>query len=457
VTRATLPIVAAVLALAARSAFAQPPGSTPPAQKPPAPPAGAPPAPAPARVLTLEDALKIGLARQPQLVQARATTDAARARVDQALAPLLPQITGNAFYERYTTSTGAAGGAAAIGLGRTTGAQDLYSVGISGRQLIYDFSQTSDRWRASKAVAAGQLESEHSTAQTVALGIRSTYFNAVAAKALVGVARETLDNERQHLDQIKGFVDVGTRPAIDLVTERATYANAQVRLIQSENTYATSRVQVEQAIGVTDLGPWEVAEEALPPVQGEDAAPQVLLDEAIKARPDILSLERQLDAQKLTVSSLQGGYGPSLGLSGGYSETGPRTSDLVANWNAQVTLTWNLFQGGLTRGQVREANANVTALSAQIEQLRQQVRLDVEQARLGVMAGIASLGAAKDASQAARERLGLAEGRYRTGVGSVIELSDAQLALTSALGQQVQSEFQLAVARSQLLRALGRM
>jgi len=230
-----------------------------------------------------------------------------------------------------------------------------------------------------------------------------------------------------------------------------------VRLIQAENTYATSRVQVEQAIGVTDLGPWEVAEEALPPVQGEDAAPQVLLDEAIKARPDILSLERQLDAQKLTVSAVKGGYGPSLGVSGAYAETGPRTSDLVSNWNAQVTLTWNLFQGGLTRGQVREASANVTALSAQVEQLRQQVRLDVEQARLGVLAAVATVSAAKDASQAARERLGLAEGRYKTGVGSVIELSDAQLALTSALGQQVQSEFQLAVARSQLLRALGRM
>ena len=80
----------------------------------------------------------------------------------------------------------------------------------------------------------------------------------------------------------------------------------------------------------------------------------------------------------------------------------------------------------------------------------------MEQSRLGVRAAAATLGAAKDASQAAREQLTLQEGRYQTGVGSIIELSDAQTALTTALGQEVQSQFQLAVARSQLLRALGR-
>ncbi len=121
-----------------------------------------------------------------------------------------------------------------------------------------------------------------------------------------------------------------------------------------------------------------------------------------------------------------------------------------------MTLSWPLFQGGQTRGQVREARANATALDAQSEQLAQQIRLELEQARLSVRAAGATLGASEEAADAARERLTLAEGRYQTGVGSLLELSDAQVALTTALGQRVQSEFQLAAARSQLLRALGR-
>ena len=321
---------------------------------------------------------------------------------------------------------------------------------------MWDFGQTSGRWRAAQATAAGQADSERGTAQAVALGIRTTYFDAVAEKALLGVARDTLANEQKHLDQIRAFVEIGTRPPIDLVTERVNFANARVRVIQAENAYATARVRVEQAIGATDLGPWEVVDTTLPPLPGEEAAPEVLLAEAISARPDIAALEQQVRGQQLTVRSLEGGYGPSLGVSAGVTEAGARPANLSSGWNTAVTLSWPLFQGGQTRGQVREARANQTALEAQVEQLRQQVRLEVEQARLGVRAASATLGASDEAAQAARERLVLAEGRYETGVGSLLDLSDAQVALTTALGQRVQAEFQLASARSQLLRALGR-
>ena len=453
-TRSAIALALALAAGPALAAPAAPKPTPPPAPKPQAQPVA--PAAPPARVLTLEEALRIGLTRQPQLQQARGATDAAKARVDQALAPLLPQLSGSAFYERYQTSTSSSGGGAALGLGRTTGAQDLWSAEVTGRQLLYDFGQTSDRWRAARASSASLEETERVTVETVALGIRTAYFNAVAAKALVGVAQETLDNETKHLEQIRGYVDVGSRPQIDYVSEQANYANARVKLIQAQNGYATARILVEQAIGVTDLGTWEVAQESLPPVQGESSAPETLLAEALQSRPDIATLQRQLDAQKLTTSAIQGAYGPSLSLTGAYSQVGPATNDLSQNWNYQLVLSWPFFQGGLTRGQVRESRANEVQLVAQIEQERQQVRVDVEQARLGVVAAIATLDAAKDASEAARERLTLAEGRYETGVGNVIELSDAQLQLSTALGQQVQSEFQLAVARSQLLRALGR-
>jgi outer membrane protein len=406
----------------------------------------------PARVLTLDEALRIGLSRQPQLQQARASVEAARGRVDQALAPLLPQLTGTASYERSGTNSG---NTVAFG-NNTVFAQDVYSLGLTGRLLVYDFGQTSGRWRAAQASASGQQSTERATSRSVALAIRTAYFNAVAAKALVGVARETLENEGKHIEQVRAQVEIGTRPPVDLVQERVNVANDQVQLIQTENNYATARVQVEQAIGATDLGPWEIGDESLAPVEGEEAAPEVLLREALAARPEIASGEAQIHAQELTVSALQGGYGPTLGVQAGVTDAGARPSDLSAGWNTQVTLTWPIFQGGQTRGQVREARANVSSLQAQLELLRQQIRLEVEQARLGVRAANATVAAEADAAQAARERLTLAEGRYETGVGSILELSDAQVALTSALGQQVQSKFQLAVARSQLLRALGR-
>ena len=87
---------------------------------------------------------------------------------------------------------------------------------------------------------------------------------------------------------------------------------------------------------------------------------------------------------------------------------------------------------------------------------RQQIRLEAEQARLAVRAAKSALAAADEALTNAKERLRLAEGRYQTGVGNIIELGDAQVALTTAAAQRVQAEFDLATARAQLLHVVGR-
>jgi outer membrane protein len=144
-----------------------------------------------------------------------------------------------------------------------------------------------------------------------------------------------------------------------------------------------------------------------------------------------------------------------LSASTGLTEAGSDLGEMTWNWNAGLTLTWPLFQGGLTNGQSAEASANLVGLRADLDQLGQQVRFEIEQARLAVRAAKAALVASEEAVTAARERLRLAEGRYQTGVGNGLELEDAQLALTSARGQQVQAEYSLASARAGLLGALG--
>ena len=119
-------------------------------------------------------------------------------------------------------------------------------------------------------------------------------------------------------------------------------------------------------------------------------------------------------------------------------------------------LTWPLFQGGLTTAQVHQAEANLEGIDAQRALEELQVRLDVDTARLAVRAAKATIGAADDALTSAREQLRLAEQRYATGVGNIIELDDAQVAYTTAAAQVVQARFGLATARAQLLAALGR-
>jgi len=129
---------------------------------------------------------------------------------------------------------------------------------------------------------------------------------------------------------------------------------------------------------------------------------------------------------------------------------------LTWNFGVGATLTWQVFQGGLTKATVRVAEANEAATRAQLAQLRQRVRFELTQALLNVQAAKVSVATAKEAELNARERLRLAEGRYQAGAGSIIELQDSQVAQTSAAAQVVQADFSLSLARASLRRALGR-
>jgi outer membrane protein len=409
------------------------------------------------RVLTLDEAVNTAAKNQPQIRQAVGQTEAARGRVLQAEAPIIPTVTGAASYQR-ATANGRINAAAAgmTGGGDSFDSFDSWNFGLTASWLAFDFNQTRSRWHAAEASAQAQEITERTTQAAVLLGVRLAFFNARAQKDLVKVAKDTLDNQQRHLEQIQKFVSVGTRPEIDLAQARTDVANARVQLIRSENGYETAKAQLVQAMGVENVGTdFDVGDESLPAVEGEDGTIDQLLPEALRGRPEFASLQAQVRAQELTLTAASRGELPSLRLSAGVNESGSALDSLDWNWNVLVSLTWPIYDGGLTRGREREAQGTLHALQAQVDLERQQVRLEVEQARLAVREAKAEVSASAEALVNAQERLRLAEGRYQAGVGSIIELGDAQVALTTAAGQKVQSDYNVSNARAQMLRALG--
>jgi outer membrane protein len=435
------------------------------------------------KVLSLGDALQMAQKDQPTVHQAHANTDAAKARIGEARAPLLPQIGGTATYTRGTNNTFLASSpcAQAVFNGSSTGntmgtvlpppsfsSCDKLSLGITASQTLWDASGQLARWRQNAVFAESVEDTERATRLTVALNVRTFYFAARANKALVQVGRDTLSNQQKHLDQVVGFVKVGTQPEIALAQQRTAVANAQVQVITAENNYEVAKAQLNQAIGIERDTNYDVEDESTPAIPGEDNDTAVLLDEALKARPDYISLQKQVDAQRLAVWAAKTAYGPNLAASTSFTEQGsldsgatntagnPLPNALAWNWTLNLTLTWQLFQGGLTWYTVKEQKANLDGVIATLDLTRQQVRLSVEQARLAVRAAKAAVGAANEAEVNAKEQLRLAEGRYAAGVGSIIELGDAQVAETTAAAQKVQADYNVSTARAQLLNALGR-
>ena len=391
--------------------------------------------------LSLAEAESLALAHQPELRAARAQSRAARARVGLSTSALLPQVTG-------TGSVFRAGGEE-----RT--AATAWSYGLQGSQALLDLGAIFDRSAAS-ASARAQEESERDTLAAVVLDVRAAWFAAAAARDLVVVAEETLANREAHLRQVEGFVEVGTRPEIDLLQARSDRASALVQLITARNGLATGLARLNQAMGVAGATDYALAPTDFPAVPGEDGDLEALVAEALSHRSDLAALGRQRDAQQAALRSRWSGYAPTLDASGRITQSGPELGSTREDWSAGLTLTWPLFSGGRSAAQVSEASATLEVIDAQVETVKLAVRLGVEQAWLSVKAARASLDASAEAVANAKERLRLADARYQNGLGSGVELSDAQVAETTAAAREVQARFDLATARAQLIRAVGR-
>ena len=417
--------------------------------------------------LTLEAALAIGRQHQPDLRQARANTEAAEARVDQARAGLLPQISAGASYSRTTTNPHAAQSAIAntggmvtpIYTGEVRSTFDntgLFRSSVAASQLIYDFGRVSGQRDQARASADAQAKNEKTVALVSDLNVRTAFFTASAARGAVDAAKEALANQNRHLEQIQAFVDLGRSPPIDLLQAKVDQANADVDLIKAQNDYATARAILNQAMGVESSIAYEVQQTISAPMEGESLALEALVDQALAARPEIAALRDQQRAQELAIGATRARYYPQLGVQANGNYNGQDVDHLAWNLGATLNLSWLIYDGGNVSGVLREGAAALASLAAQVDSIRLQVRVEVEQAQLAVTAARALLGAADRSLSNARARLDLAEVRYRTGVGNGIELSDAQLASTKAAFQKLQAQLQLDTARAQLTKALAR-
>jgi len=135
----------------------------------------------------------------------------------------------------------------------------------------------------------------------------------------------------------------------------------------------------------------------MPPVAGEDAPLEPLLEEANRGAPGSAVPGRPGARRSSSrFRSIEGQYGPALSATLGFRQGGTALDRLGWNGSRGSSLSWNIFQGGLTRAQVSEAQANVMATVAQLDLLRQQIQSDVDGARLALRAAKESLSSTQE-------------------------------------------------------------
>jgi outer membrane protein len=407
--------------------------------------------------LTLKEAIRVALDHHPSLLAARGAAQAQEARVGETRALFFPQLNLNSNYTRATANFAPSSQFGSLNRAATSGTSsnsfNNYSAGLSLQQRIYDFGKTgADVEVASKGLEASRWD-EETFRQNVVLNVKVDYFGLLQARRLVQVNEETVQQFEQHLQQVEGFYQVGTRARFDVTTAEVGLTNAQLNLIKARNAARVAQVTLANAMGVPDRLIEEM--EDVLGFQKFEISEDRAIQEALAHRPDLLSQSAQQQAAKASVRSAVRNYFPILSGTADYTYRG-QDFPLVWNWDVGLGLTFSIFSGYLTQSQVEEARANLTAVSANEEVLRQNILLEVRQDYLNLLAAEEAIRTSEVVVRQAKENLDLANGRFQAGVGTSVEQTDAQVTLTNAKTAQVQALSDYKVAGAQLEKAMGR-
>jgi outer membrane protein TolC len=411
-------------------------------------------APSQNETLTLQEAVDTALAQHPTLRVGQATVEAAQQRVRQQVAGYLPR---GAYTYNYTRKqqavTAAVGGVQAAQQARATAQLfNFNSTNFSMSQLLFDFGRTLDSIRSAIASVEASTADLETTRQTVIFNTKQAYYSVLASQRLLQVADETVRQNQKHLEEAQARFDVGLAPRFDVTQALVQLSTAQLNQVTARNNVALARETLRTAMGVT--GPFLVTlvdtlERGALTVNDES-----LVAQAYARRPELRSIQAQQRATAEQVSALRKQYLPSVSGNAQYNWTG-REYPLQQGWLWGVTLTFPLFDDFLTVGQVGEEQANLRGLQAQEDNLRQQIALEVRQSLLNLRQAEESIGVSEQTVVQAQENLAIAEGRYAAGVGNIIELTDAQVSLTSAQANNIQALTTYKTAVAQLEKAIN--
>ncbi|HVO27479.1 MAG TPA: TolC family protein [Candidatus Margulisiibacteriota bacterium] len=385
---------------------------------------------------TLAECIDIAVQQHPSLKAAGAAVDAGHQRVWEAASNYLPQVSANyAANRRNSTVSARIGGAPSINVGTQKQTFNFYSTGFSFTQVLFDFGQTLASIRSAQA-AEQSLEADLSTQRdTVVLNVKQSYFDLLAAKRLLVVADETVHQSQKHLEQAQGRYDVGMAPKFDVTTAQVQLAQAELNQVTARNNVAVARETLRNALGLVGPLDFDIVDDF-----GRQRLPitaAAALTLAYDKRPELQSIQAQERSTEEHIASLQRNYLPNVSGNGAYDWTG--TGPLQSGWNVGAAVNLSVFNGGLTIAQIGEAKANLSNLKFNEDVLRQNIALEVRQAVLNMEQAAEAIRVAEKGLQQARENLDLAEGRYKTGVGNIIELTDAQTSLTTAEANYVQA------------------
>lgn len=414
--------------------------------------------------LTLDDAIRTAIERNPSLVRAAQSQRIAEARVrlaDAAFQPDLRLTAGPSF--RYTP------GARSSAIGESgVGGDDPFStsiaLGATTSYTILDGSARSiERARSRLDVETAGL-ARRRIAQDVVSRVTSMAIDVAVSRELIDVARENLAAERRQLERVDAFVEAGARPVAERFVQDAAVAAAELGVLTAERDLAASSILLALELGIEPSRPIAIATLGPTNVTAADSNVEASVEAAVASRADVAAQRSRIDAARQEILAAEAGSSLSLGLTGGIgtsygSSSAGAFGDQFGRDNPAASLglalSLPLFDRERTDIEAELARIETAQAELALSELERDVAAQVAMARLDYRTAIARMSVADRQLEAARRALEAEEARYASGSSTLAELALTRARYTSAAGQRVQAGYELLERRALLQYAIG--
>jgi outer membrane protein len=408
--------------------------------------------PLPPTALSLGVAVDIALCRNPATRSAWASAQLQAAALGSAESAWLPTITG-------TDSEVRAFGDHVDVTGNLVGTpQNTNDAALNLTWTLYDFGGRGGHIRSARYLLDAAASTASSTVQQTVFNVVQSYYGVAAGEAALVAAKITEDTAARSVEIARALQVGGVATLGDALQAETVYDQAVLARVQAGQAVQSSRGTLAVQIGVPADQLLKLDAESVPAdVPALTARMADLMAEAARQRPDLAAARAQVDSAVADITVARAVGRPSIAIAGGRDRVNTTGIPLQSYGQIGVTVTVPIFTGFSVGYGVRQAQATYEIREANAEQVRLQVTLDVWNGYYGLDSANQQLAATATLIKTAETNEEVALGRYKAGVGTIIDLLTAQTAAAAGRQARITAELNWKVARAQLALALGRL
>jgi outer membrane protein len=377
--------------------------------------------------LTVSQAEQIALQHNPDISVAKLAAMTSREVFREIRAALLPSAFSN-----LTAVDTNAGNRIAAGALNNPVIYDRAAYGAAVSQLITDFGRTKNTVAGARYRAQAQEQTSVATANQIKLAVDREFYGALGAASVLNVARQTVASRQLLSDQVSTLAQNKLKSSLDVAFANTNLAQAQLLLLDAENQYNSALANLSEILGYSESQNFELIDEVQDVVPPSPDVAQ-LVAEAYAQRPEVKAQGFQLQAaEKLQTAAWEQSL-PSIRALGVVGEAPVRDSHITPWYGAVgVNVEIPLFTGFRISAQTHEAQLQSKAEKERLTGLRNAISRDVRTSWLAANTSFRRISVTAVLLQQTKLGLDLAQTRYTLGLGSIVEVSQAQLAETEA-------------------------